>query len=294
MHTTIIVFSTRSLAAAGLVGASALARTAGAEPEPEILVLQATIRDFTSGHPDFGVAPAGGLGHTAGNIAELLGADGMPLYTGTGFLVASEWVNSGGQPIAPHLAQSGGTDGCGELIADVPGWSAGPHAGAISSPESFGEWFRDLPSVNMSAPLAITLTDERGDGVFGHECEEFTPIDGLLLGNEGQPHNTLFTCVIEAGFTYEACAGQWLAFDGGDDAWVFVNGRLVLDAGGPAGQAGIHQWVHMDRLGLADGEPVTLLLLLAQRRIEPSQFWLKTTIRLESAPGALTYFFAAD
>ena len=43
------------------------------------IVLTGFARDFLASHPDFATVPADGFGHYAGNVSQLLGADGAPL-----------------------------------------------------------------------------------------------------------------------------------------------------------------------------------------------------------------------
>jgi fibro-slime domain-containing protein len=63
-------------------------------------------RDFSAGHPDFDVMPSGGFGHYAGNVGATLGPDRRPVFTGAGARVTGEALDSAGNPIAPHLANS--------------------------------------------------------------------------------------------------------------------------------------------------------------------------------------------
>lgn len=77
-------------------------RTAFAEP-PSELKLIGVIRDFSAGHPDFNVIPGAGNGHYARNVDLTLGADGRPVFTGSGYQVASQWTDADGRPIPPHL-----------------------------------------------------------------------------------------------------------------------------------------------------------------------------------------------
>ena len=71
--------------------------------------LVGVVRDFRESHPDFGVATAvAGTGHFAGNLDLALAADGRPVFQGGGIKVAQQWLDTAGQPLAPHLYQTPG------------------------------------------------------------------------------------------------------------------------------------------------------------------------------------------
>src|SRR5262245_8467108 len=97
------------MACTGLLGFAAA--SSGSGPAPDTVQLYGVARDFLKSHPDFEVTPATGLGHYAGNIALTLGAGYVPTFVGNGFKVATEWRNSAGKPIAPHLYQVSGVPG---------------------------------------------------------------------------------------------------------------------------------------------------------------------------------------
>ena len=61
------------------------------------------VRDFQRSHADFDITPSAGYGHYAGNVTEALGADRLPVYTGSGSKVDIEWLDVNNIPIAPHL-----------------------------------------------------------------------------------------------------------------------------------------------------------------------------------------------
>ena len=74
------------------------------DPPPATLELTGVVRDFKErsvqgGHPDFERQPDGGFKHYCGNIAEELGADGRPVYTGEGYYVRRQWKDASGKPI---------------------------------------------------------------------------------------------------------------------------------------------------------------------------------------------------
>jgi fibro-slime domain-containing protein len=176
-----------------------------------------------------------------------------------------------------------GTTLCGEAFADVAGVAvpAGEldASGGIASAETFAEWFSAVMGTNVGLMHAITLTDD-GTGVFELVTDEFYPIDGRGFGNEGQPHNDHFTYMVPASFTFEACAGQFIEFEGDDDMWLFVDGALAIDLGGV--RPGTSQILEMDRLGLADGADYDLVFFHARRQAGSARFNLRTNIPLRS------------
>ena len=102
-------------------------------------------------------------------------------------------------------------DDCGNPINDIPGAFGAAGTAAITNTETFGHWFRDQLGINQSTPYTISLQRD-AMGVYEYMTDSFFPIDGNLLGNEGEPNNNLFTYAISASFTYSACTGQFFEF----------------------------------------------------------------------------------
>jgi len=120
-----------------------------------------------------------------------------------------------------------------------------------------------MGGVNLSMGYPISLI-RNNSGVYEYFSNSFYPVDGLLFENESESHNNLFTYSIAATFTYSTCTSQFFEFEGNDDAWVFIDDRLVIDLGGTNTPS--RQYVALDRLNLEDGETYTLKLFYAQRR----------------------------
>ena len=66
-------------------------------------------------------------------------------------------------------------------------------------------------------------------------------------------------------------------------AWLYINGALVMDVGGV--KVGARQYVDMDRLGLTDGQKVSLKFFTAQRSTTNAALGIKTNIVLETTAG---------
>lgn len=170
---------------------------------------------------------------------------------------------------------------CGMTINDAAGSWGTPGLGGISSAESFYEWFRDIPGVNISKRKTLRLT-RTADDMLEYATEAFYPIDGRLYGNEGGTRNMYFTFEIEADFTYEECAGQVFEIEADDDVWVFIDGQLAIDLGGM--RAGASQIIELDRLPLEGGRTYSFHLFFAQRQGLDATLRIRTNIQLSANP----------
>lgn len=255
---------------------------------PQSITLSGVVRDFkertvAGGHADFERAPTRGFGLYCGNVALTLDSDRKPVFVGGGRRVYSQWRTANSTHfIAPHMFQAG--------LGDVAGFWGPYDSGGVTSAESFSQWFRDVPGVNLSRALDIELT-RQASGLYVFDSATtapystiggFFPIDNELFGNSaGEPqHNYHFTYEIRAEFVYDAGSGQVFTFTGDDDVYVFINEQLVVDLGGVHGVT--TQSVLIDRLGLADGETYRLDFFFAERHRTQSNFRITTNMILEN------------
>ncbi len=257
---------------------------------PSEQVLKAKIRDFKphddpSGHPDF----ERWSGQTrVGLVEDRLGPDNTPLLRSvSGQEIVGEARNRSGKNIRPGTADENRGDTKARLRDCTDK--------RVESAESFYSWYHDVPGVNAAQEIEIRLRRVGGTNryVFDSSIDApytsrggFFPIDGQLLGNYSTwGKNFHFTTQIETNFRYERGKGHLFTFVGDDDAWVFIDGRLVIDLGGPHPRR--EQSVELDRMsGLQDGRTYSLRVFHAERRTSESNFRIETTLRLMAKDAA--------
>ena len=153
---------------------------------------------------------------------------------------------------------------------------------------AFDNWFT-RPTDTKAHDLVLT---ETSPGVYTYSSSAFFPIDGLLLGNEGNAHNYHFTYAIAATFGYVKGAGQTFSFTGDDDVWVFFDNKLGIDLGGV--HAALGQTVNLDTLfgGTRESGNYAFDFFFAERHLTQSNLRIETSLVLRDdndvpEPGSL-------
>ncbi|MEM8830024.1 MAG: fibro-slime domain-containing protein [Cyanobacteria bacterium P01_G01_bin.19] len=239
----------------GLVGG--LSKKAVADDSPDSITLTGTLRDFR------------GYRDKNGNINPN-GHEDFERKHNTD-------TNPSGQKFKYGLDRGITTDTLG---ADKkPIYAGGSYS--TTTQANFDQWYRDVSGVNQSMSYDIELTKEAGSNIysFDNNGNQFFPINGLLLGNEGRNHNFHFTFEIHTQFTYQG--GETFNFSGDDDVWVYIDGQKVIDIGGVHGKTNAS--VNLDSLGLTPGETYDLDFFFAERHVTQSNFKIETTLELETA-----------
>jgi fibro-slime domain-containing protein len=160
---------------------------------------------------------------------------------------------------------------------------------------NFATWFHDTANINIGKELDLQFvpdpnkpTDPNAytfsSGATGSACSianptycaGFYPIDGMQLGDEGNPHNYHMTFELHLKFKYHA--GQVFTFTGDDDVFAYINNSLVVNLGG------LHQVetssVPVDSLGLTDGMVYSLDFFWCERHVTASNFHIDTSLEV--------------
>jgi fibro-slime domain-containing protein len=277
--------------AAGLAGADGAAGPTN-DPYanlPGTISLNGVIRDFraagqTGGHPDFELNPSGGFGHYVGLVQDQLDSQGKPVFASAGYKVSSQWRDSAGRNRIRNRSYIAPQSG------DVNGAQSSSTGGCATNADRMAQWFRDVPGVNLSRNLALTLVrqpnsnvytfNDRTDAMYANRGG-FFPVNGELYGNYTSDKNFHFTYELATTFVYQSGQGQVFTFTGDDDVWVFIDGKLVIDLGGIHGATS--QTIELDRLTwLQSGHEYDLRFFFAERHTTQSNFRIDTTMFLRT------------
>lgn len=226
-------------------------------------MMAATVRDFSAEHPDFHF---GGLSSPAvqkGMVETDLGPDLKPKRSPKAsvppatFGLFNSWWNTDSTNAVPTLRSY-------ETCVDIP-----------MSKADDGLWeydsFRHSPVDRGFFPAEGT--DNRFNET-SPSCYSIPPTGGTQFVTGGPRRNFNYCMESHATFIYRK--GQVFHFRGDDDLWVFINGKLAVDQGGP--HEPIDDSVSLDSLGLVPGQQYKWDLFDCERQPCGSSLRIKTSI----------------
>ncbi len=175
-----------------------------------------------------------------------------------------------------HIADSGT---CSNFSGDSPAQLGANDSGQVSSAGSFEDWYTDTPGVNMTAQARL-LFHKDSTGAYEFSSDDFRPIDGKLLEEGGTSPNRNFTYEMDGEFTFQPCTGQFFEFSGDGDAFVYVDGKLVMELAGHG--TNVTQYVDLERLGMEPGSTHNLQFFYASRSCNGGRFEVRTNLELRT------------
>eukprot|EP00808_Paulinella_micropora_P000985 g57118.t1 len=214
----------------------------------DILYVSGIIRDFHkgrttgSGHPDFdwtinsgnqgfdrGIVSAS---NNQGLVMQTLGSNGKPRWR-----LGLNTAQSTSKAVTNRTwLKMPDPDSFNASLGEVPNIVQCDNDNTCELRGGFYDWFlTDEQGLDKGYPLTSLINMQRvysvalaklnsSLNVFTYFAGSFYPIDGQLLGNEGDSNNYFFTWEIKTFLTYKP--GDVLRYESVDDMWVYIDGKI--------------------------------------------------------------------
>lgn len=281
---------------------------------PQGILLEVTLRDFSSNFADFenfnskkphpSIEDCGSLDQV--ELSDVHVKESYLRSLRDRFPQQFLWATSNSREIYPTfgmLKSELGTDGLPQK---------GRHA---CHNEHIDKWFRDMDGINFRVQDQLELKPVGEDTYqvefFHFNNNSYLPLDKFSESktnqtwgrqnhatwcmddrdackkrsdDQGQSANSVpngsnfgFTMTTKFDFVYNSHYGEYFEFDGDDDYWLFIDGKLVIDAGGT--HVLVHSRVSLDSLaqdrGWLDGSTHNTQLFFAERQADASNLSMK-------------------
>ena len=162
----------------------------------------------------------------------------------------------------------------------------GPRLGEDGKPvflnnDRFNDLFNDVSGVNQRFEITIEL-EWHNDGTqpwYSLGSRQFFPIDGSGFGNEGYPHNFLFTTEVSS-WTVDYLGGEFMDLLFDDGVLIYLNGWLVYNHTGLSYNSTVE--LEVDELaanaGMVPGNSYLLKIFHMERLEWHSMFYIETNM----------------